>query len=183
MIEDLACYLDIKTIGILCPAVHYEGFNIMSSRNDVEKVSACMTSGSLTNLYAWREIGGFDESYFIDFVDNDFCMRLRLGGYGIIRVNSCVMRHQLGELANIKFLNLFSIKVIRHSPWRFYYMTRNNLRFINDYRDKLNSVKEYLKLFKILWTGLLFTSDRRNTFMYIKRGFYDARMGVSGKMN
>lgn len=182
MIDCLAHYCDTNAIGILCPSVHYEGFNYLRSNNELEKVYACMTSGSLTNLNAWEKVGGFNEDYFIDFVDNEFCMRLGLEGYDIIRVNACVMHHQLGELVNMKFLNLFPMKVFRHSPLRYYYMTRNNLKFINDYRKHLNVVKEYLKLAKILWTGLLFASDRKSTFSFIRRGFHDAHKGLLGKI-
>lgn len=185
MVSHLLTYSNDSTIGIVCPRVDYEDVNIKQKNVDRETtdVYACMTSGSLTNLVAWKNISGFCENYFIDYVDNEFCMRLGLAGYRIVRVNSCIMHHQLGESVKMKFLNLFPISASRHTPWRYYYMTRNNLLFIKKYRKNLNVLKECLKLGSILLGGLLYAGDRKSTFSFIRKGWLDASKGISGKLS
>lgn len=183
IIEQLCRFGNREEIGIVCPSVDYEGLNIQMRPSDgpTTCVYACMTSGSLTNVHAWKKVGGFRDDYFIDFVDNEFCMKLGQAGYKIIRINECVMHHQLGEVRERGVL-CFKKKVSVHSPWRFYYMTRNNLLFIWEYKQYLNVFKEYLKLCSILIPGLLYADDKRNTYSYIKKGFLDARKGKVGRL-
>lgn len=185
IIQKLLRFADIEKVGILCPVVDYEGLNIPSKLSDGEltETYACMTSGSLTNLQAWREVGGFREDYFIDYVDNEFCKKLQLNHYRILRVNNCVMHHQLGNAKEKRILGLFKKKVCIHSPLRYYYMTRNNLLYIWEYKKHLNILKEYLKIASILWYGVLYADDRLSTVRYIYHGVTDACHGVTGKLH
>lgn len=182
IIESMLKYTNTGSVGILCPAVDYEGLNLNSktSKEELTEVYACMSSGSFTNIKAWKIVGGFCDDYFIDFVDNEFCMRLRLNHYKILRVNSCVMHHQLGMTRERSFLGVRR-NVSVHDPIRFYYMTRNNLLFIWKYKSHLSIIKEYLKLGSILWNGLLNADYRESTFLYIMKGIRDAYGGVSGR--
>lgn len=184
IIQKLLKFADIEKVGILCPVVDYEGLNIPSKLSDGEltETYACMTSGSLTNVMAWREVGGFREDFFIDYVDNDFCKKLQLRHYNILRVNDCVMHHLLGEAKTKKLLGIFRRNVCIHKPWRFYYMTRNNLLYIWEYKKHLNVLKEYLKLASIIWYGVLYADDRLSTLRYISQGVSDACHGVTGKL-
>lgn len=183
IIEKLSVYTDKDLIGILCPAVDYDELNIetKSFNEEVTETYACMSSGSFTNIEAWKKIGGFRDDYFIDFVDNEYCMRLRLNHYKILRVNSCIMHHQLGTM---RAKRIWGVKrnVCVHAPIRYYYMTRNNLLFIWEYKSYLNIIKEYLKLGSILWYGLINTDERKRTLSYIKIGIKDANNGVLGEL-
>ena len=111
-------YLSEEKIGIICPAVYYEGWEKKAkSGPPTEYVSACMTSASLTKIQAWKEVGGFREEYFIDYVDNEFCMKLRLHQYKVLRVNGCQMYHQLGD-SGIKKIFGLKLHYTRHNPLR-----------------------------------------------------------------
>lgn len=171
-------------IGILCPAVDYEGLSIKSKANndEVTQTYACMTSGSLTNIHAWKEVGGFRDEFFIDFVDNDFCMKLELHHYKILRVNSCIMHHQLGDAQEKRILGVFRFKASCHSPWRYYYMIRNNLVFILDYKSHLNVVKEYMKLAYVVCYGIISADERKKTISYMIKGYKDARHHKLGQL-
>lgn len=183
MVSELLKYSEDNT-GILCPAVDYEGLSIKSKADnkEVTQTYACMTSGSLTNICAWKEVGGFRDELFVDFVDNDFCMKLELHHYKILRVNSCIMHHQLGEAQEKKILGLFRFKASCHSPWRYYYMIRNNLVFIWDYKSYLNVIKEYLKLAYVVCYGIISADDRKKTFSYMIKGYKDARHHKLGQL-
>lgn len=168
-------YISDNNIAIICPAVYYEGWNKLVKGDDsVDYVKACMTSGSFTRLSVWQDVGGFKEEYFIDFVDNEYCMRLNLAGYRILRVNSCVMKHRLGDS---------DIKIPHHSPLRNYYMTRNYYLFIKEYAKHLPVCKERIKLRFLIFQELWFNKDRRETIRMIKRGLSDAKKGITGKFN
>lgn len=184
LITSMMSYSANEEIGIICPAVYYEGLNVKKqNQEETEYVYACMTSASLTRLKAWKMVHGFQEDYFIDFVDNDFCMKLKLAGYKILRVNKCILHHQLGESHVRKFFyGKIKVCYTKHQPWRFYYMIRNNLYFIHKYRRYLNVIKEYFKVIYIAAKGLLFADEKSNTLLYICRGYRDARNNKLGKM-
>ena len=183
-IDQLSKFTNIPEVGILCPVVDYEGLSIKSNvqNDDIMPIKACMTSGSLTNLNAWKKVGGFRDDFFIDFVDNEYCMKLTVHKYKILRVCGCVMHHQLGESKEYKFLGLFPRLVSVHHPWRYYYMTRNNPPFIWEYRSRLNIIKEYLKIASILWHGIMYSDEKKKTISFIRRGVCDARHHVMGKL-
>jgi rhamnosyltransferase len=90
-----------------------------------EPVGSAITSGNLVRVSVCEEVGGYDESLFIDAVDFDFSLRLRRAGYRIARVPAAAMHHQLGEPRHVPPLlrGVYS----EHSPRRRYYISRNIL--------------------------------------------------------
>jgi rhamnosyltransferase len=63
---------------------------------DAEDVDSCITAGSLCRVAAWQEIAGYDERLFIDFVDFDFCLRLRMAGWRIRITPHAILSHEVG---------------------------------------------------------------------------------------
>ena len=184
MVETLFKGVIGENVGIVCPSVLYEDEDLKMKgygKLGMEEVYACMTSGSLTRVSAWEKVGGFNDNYFIDFVDNEFCMKLKIDGFKVIRNHSCEMKHSLGEPRQVK--SLFGSKSVSiHKPWRYYYMVRNNLTFIRQYRPYLRIIKEYAKLLLIIWDGVRYSYDRKQTLHYIGLGIRDARNGITGRM-
>ena len=177
LIEKLNPYTESDGIGIVCPGVIYEGReNLNTEARGTEYVKACMTSASLTKLSAWKHVNGFREDYFIDFVDNEFCMKLRIAGMNILRIHDVHIVHQLGETKRKLFFTY-----TYHKPFRFYYIARNNLCFIKEYRKHLPLIKEYIKIVCILTKGFIVSDQKIETLRYILRGIYDANHNHMGK--
>ncbi|HTK55242.1 MAG TPA: glycosyltransferase [Gemmatimonadales bacterium] len=91
----------------------------------VEVVGYAITSGNLVKLSVVEEVGGYEESFFIDSVDFDFCLRVRRAGYRIHRVPGATMQHRLGEGRAVP--RLLARFYSEHSPRRRYYISRNIL--------------------------------------------------------
>ena len=116
-----------KDIGIICPKVLDRNFSVEAD-NDIRplvEVNECITSGSLTNVEAWKKYGGFDDQMFIDWVDWDFCYGLKKIGYRIVKTNETSILHELGE--NTRTMQIFGKErlVIHRPPFRTYYIHRN----------------------------------------------------------
>lgn len=89
------------------------------------EVPYAITSGNLVLMRLYEEVGLYDETLFIDGVDFDFSLRVRLAGYAILRVGWARMLHELGEArAQPPLLGRFHTA---HSPERRYYIYRNGL--------------------------------------------------------
>lgn len=96
-------------------------------RGVFEPRAAVMCSGNLLRLSAWQEAGGFCETFFIDYVDDEMCCRLREKGWFVVRANEILLTHSLGNGA--KRLPLGK-QYIPHPAWRYYYIARNLKRMI-----------------------------------------------------
>ena len=163
-----------------------------------ETVKMCDTSGSCTRLSVWKELGKLDDWLFIDLVDNDFCKRIELKGYRIIRINGAVMDHKYGNIApRRKMAERFFIRAgeILHStniqklsfkrivnPMRVYYENRNIL-YLNKKYKKYGGVgynnhhcKTYLGFFLLFSMYSWLVSDRkRDVFLAIRNGIRDGK--------
>ena len=174
-----------EDVGILCPAIKYNGWSSLSNRySDVcIPVKACMTSASYTNVLAWKSVGGFDDSYFIDYVDNEFCMRLKINQYSIIRITTVELEHNLGVCGEKYLFGVIPIRYCLHNPIRYYYMVRNMLYFNITYKKFLNILKEYIKLLLMIVSALYWEKEKKLVLFYIKQGIIDARKHKYGKFN
>ena len=110
-------------------------------KKDVESVNYVITSANIIYLPIWENIGKFDEKLFIDEVDHDFCIRLKLHGYEIVKFNTCFVEHTLGN----RKITLFP-KYNYQSDFRLFYIFRNlmienarygNLPFARNFKKEI----------------------------------------------
>ncbi len=129
---------DFSQVGILTPFHNNKGYKLPNKNIETEELIAVATSGNLVNIKAAVEVGGFIEKLFIDYVDIEFCLRLKLNNYKIIQLNTAVLDHNLGNLIEKKFL-WKKISVTNHSALRLYYRVRNRLFITKNYIFKFPS--------------------------------------------
>jgi rhamnosyltransferase len=127
--------LSFKDVGIISP-LHSNKFNthlVNIDPNKIDKVTTTMTSGNLLCLNACKESGNFLEKLFIDYVDIEYCLRLKQKNFSIYRVNNIVLEHIEGNLSQKKIFSKTFYPINNH-PIRIYYKTRNLLYIIKKYR-------------------------------------------------
>ena len=137
------------------------------------------TSGCLTSIPIFEEVGSFRDDLFIDYVDVEYCMRLRAGGYRVIISPKVCMQHPLGYYKSdrlYKFLCGRSM-VTNYPPLRHYYWTRNGIILAREYFWKnmkwsLNEI--YYLLIRRLVTVLLFEDNKMLKIRYMCRGIHHA---------
>ena len=140
-----------------------------------------MTSGNLVNLKIWKEIKGYNEDYFIDGIDIDYCLKLKKNGYRVVRLNNIEIMHDLGDIKYHNFLGKTYL-CTNHNYIRRYYISRN-YNYIKkeyydiapDYCEPLNHLK--LRLFRII----MFENDKYRKIKNIFRGIKDYKKGITGK--
>jgi len=103
----------------------------MPSRMDNSALIA-ITSGMLIPLETYHRIGPFREDYFIDFVDNEYCLRAGMLGYPVAVNCEIILDHAVGQRSVKNFCGL-TIKPNHHPPIRKYYIFRNGIRTAIDY--------------------------------------------------
>lgn len=85
-----------------------------------------ITSGSLMSLAAFDAVGPFCEPFFIDAVDEEYCLRLRRHSYRVLLTREPLLTHSLGSYTPVR-LGRWTFAHTNHSPLRRYYVTRNRL--------------------------------------------------------
>lgn len=189
-------------IGIICPQVIDKRRAYMEIKGEPKKefIDFCITSASCTSIDVWKKIGGFDEWLFIDLVDNDFCKRLILSGYNILRLNEFVLNQEFGEIVPktpkkqqfwiklSKVLHNQNIAKFSYkkyvSPMRVYY-TNRNIIYINrkfemyglvGYKENYNCKGYVGFLISFCLPSLLRAQNKRKVLMSIIKGILDGKM-------
>jgi rhamnosyltransferase len=156
----------------------------VAERNDFEfrEIKSVMTSGSLVKISALNACGRFDESLFMDYVDHDFCLRLRKHGFKVIQAGNAVLVHQLGSPTLHRFLGKRFLSS-NHSPGRRYHNARNRIlvyrRFLRSetswvLADALGWIREMVKV-------ALVERNRTEKFINVAAGIWDATTGRKTK--
>jgi rhamnosyltransferase len=142
-----------------------------------------VTSGSLHSVQVWREIGGFRDDFFIDYVDIEYCLRARSAGYRVVRACVSTMQHAIGNPTRHRLLFRF-VQPTHHSRVRRYFITRNRIHMWRAFwrkepgsiaRDVTGAAKDLVKL-------LLFETDRLQKLRAMLWGAEDGLRGVTGPL-
>ncbi len=141
-----------------------------------------ITSGSLFSRQAFDLAGYFNEGLFIDYVDIEYCLRLRTLGYHIIEVPSAEMLHRMGSLEERCLLGE-KVHPTHHPPQRRYYQFRNALLLHRQYRKSQQPWcrKNRVILLKILVLILLYERQRWRSCCQIMRGIFHGLRGRAGR--
>ena len=181
LLEGFSRYVEDRNLGIICPRFEINiALNKVITKSDTpnEFVDFCITSASLTNLFVWEKVGGFNEWLFIDCVDYDYCMKLRIAGYKIFMVNNLVIDHCVGTPTIRKLPFGQKIVLYNHSTFRNYYIVRNNIYFVRKYRKEINVSFWIMKFIYFELIKIIFEKDRKGTFSSVKKGFRDGVLAV-----
>ncbi len=122
----------LEKIGVLYPYHVYRNYNTPKEKMEYKEIFVADTSGSLLNLEAYRQVGPFLDALFIDYVDFEYCLRLKLNGYKIIQLNNVRLFQVLGNMVTRDLLAL-KVSITNHQPWRIYYRVRNRILVARKY--------------------------------------------------
>lgn len=153
-----------ESTAIVAASLEIDAYNLQPY---VKKTN--ITSGSMTSLAAWEEVGRFKDYLFIDNVDHEFCSRLEQCNFLIYQLPDVFMQHKLGEPVTRKFFGKTYISP-GYSADRLYYYFRNRL-----YLAKLRGESKF-KVFRFLFKKLLICIivERKKTYK-----IYSALSGIS----
>lgn len=140
-----------------------------------------ISSGTLIPIAVIDDIGGMEESLFVDNIDMEWCFRAAGAGYQLYGVCDAVMAHHLGDdIIALWFLGWRNYA--RHSPIRLYYMMRNRLLlYARSYTPGKWIFRDIFRLAgKLLLYGVLLSPRLENGRMMLK-GLWHGLTGRTGK--
>lgn len=142
----------------------------------------CMTSGSLMPVWAFDQIGCFASDFFIDWVDIEYCFRIRKTGYLLAEASEAILVHAPGQSVPASVLGL-RFWPSHHSAVRRYYMSRNRIVVFRKYlfRLPLWTMKAMHAALKDTAKCFLGEKDRRRKFRNFLLGTWDGLVGRMGQ--
>jgi len=140
---------------------------------EVEEVPICITSGCLTNVKAVLDAGGFNDWLFIDHVDHDMCIRLRLKGYSILRVNAAVLFQEYGLEVVRRKLFFVPVEYHNYTPFRVYYQARNMLYMVRKYGSDFKPLPffHYFRPIAVFFVKFMFEPERFQRLKAFIKGY------------
>lgn len=143
-----------------------------------------ITSGALTKLSVLFQVGGFDERFFIDYVDYDVNQRILMAGHKILRANRTYLLHEVGKAVETWLRvprkdmtgswRLETFYAFGHSAQRCYFKARNRVLFTRKYWRQIGLSHEGVwQLPQQIALTILFESDRGPKLVGFLRGFRD----------
>ncbi len=119
------------TIGAIGPAPYDaetgQGYDRFEGMHDVlaDRFSL-ITSGMLVRRTCFDLVPHFRTDFFVDWVDNDFCLKLRRAGARVVLDRSSRLPHSIGDGRTYRFL-FWKTRILHYAPWRRYWIARNGL--------------------------------------------------------
>jgi rhamnosyltransferase len=162
-------------IGIVAPALNHT-----FQDNTNNELLVAITSGNLINIKVYDSVL-YNDGYFIDSVDFDFCLKVKSAGWSIVQSNGAFLEHRLGISKKINFFGI-NFTYIFHSPLRRYYIFRNHIFLIRDHFKKhpIFLIKKTFFLFKIFTAIILFDTKKKLNVKMIFKGLIDGFKGNIG---
>lgn len=179
---EMSHYLEREPdFGIVAPVIVDRNIGIVGHNPDkeYESVRTCITSGAFTKIKVWKEIGGYDESMFIDSVDFEFCYRVRQVGYKVVQVRDVQLLHEIGKSEKRKFI-FWTVDVKNHTAFRKYYIARNNVYYPLKHHLWLHFIRGNLRNIWLLITVMLYENDKKMKIGNIINGWFE---GLTFKRN
>jgi rhamnosyltransferase len=96
-----------------------------------KKSLTLITSGTLHPIEIFDTVGFYNEKLFIDSVDFDFALRVKLSGYDVVRIEIPLIIHKLGNP-----VRKYGLESSNHNLIRRYYYSRNHFFLTKTYFKK-----------------------------------------------
>jgi rhamnosyltransferase len=179
LIDGLADDLGDASIGVVGPspidAATGKVYETLADRHDLlDDRDMVITSGMLLRRPCLERVPGFREDFFVDYVDLDFCLRLRRAGVRIVRDMAVELPHSIGDVREHRLLGR-KVQVGHYAAWRHYWIARNGTILIRENVRALPVWAVTNTLFMSRWFVqlVLFEPKRRTHAAAFLRGLRD----------
>lgn len=194
-------YLEIsegRRISIIGPSLYdprseeFHGFHVLRGlvykrispaevEEDAVETIGVNSSGSFGALDVYRQVGAFDEGFFIDQVETEWCLRATAAGLPIFGVPGVEMTHYMGDDVLAVRLPGKTYYFPYRSPLRHRYLFRNSVTLLK--RGYVPLLWKFYCAVKLVFSFLLFlvfSSERWAQTSNMLRGLWDGIRGRSG---
>lgn len=138
-----------------------------------KQVDIVISSGMMTTAPVLEKAGSYDEDFFIDFVDIEWCLRCKKAGIPIYVIPDAVLLHKIGN----ETIDMDKMEITVHSPVRTYYKVRNSFLLLYKKAGVVFSIRQILPA---LLHNFLLIFHVENKREYAKSYFTGILHGICG---
>ena len=180
----------IYKVGIIGSKYYDKNSKSLSSKRFYERrklinskymeVSEVISSGSLIPKNTFYTYGKLEEQFFIDFVDFEYCWRVRKNGCKIFLINSSKIYHEIGQGTK----SILGLKIVLSNPVRYYYYFRNLIVLLKrNYVPLAWKIKNFLRIFFLIFVVSFTFKNKLSYLEKIFKGIYHGIIEKLGKFN
>jgi len=165
------------------PLIWRDGFVKPSAkllRQPIWFADLVISSGCMVRREVVEKVGLPRTDFFMDFVDFEYCLRIRSRGYKIVVITRAQLAHEIGNAREVRLPGYCQLWP-NHAPWREYYMSRN-MTYAAWQLYPSHSAKRFVVRHLARHAGgiLLFGSDKLACLTKMAQGFWDGRRATLG---
>jgi rhamnosyltransferase len=147
------------------------------------KLEAVISSGSIMPMAIFDKCGMFAEELFIDYVDVEYCLRIRRKGFQIAVTEQPVLHHTLGSPTLIKVFGFPEFTTPNYGGRRLYYRSRNRIWMVRKFASSFpkmhrRALRLYVREIAQIAVG---EKGSLKKIGYILYGIWDGLAGRMGK--
>ena len=167
------------SVGVIAPIlidIKSFGYKSGHQKTDIDPsivtdAETLATSGSLISKDAFLAVGPMYDWLFIDGIDHEWCFRARKCQLAVLKANSRVMLHNMGDDG----LTLFRrYRPLHRSPTRHRYIIRNTVFMIRQpYVDWRWRLREAIKTLYRIPIYIAISTNKKSTFKQIMFGLIE----------
>ena len=143
-------------------------------------ISESMASGTIIKLSFIKEIGYMNDDLFLDWVDFEWCWKLRDKNIKIVGVKNIFAKHKLGS----NKIKIFNKIYHRHSLLRYYYIIRNGF-ILSIYGGKINlfwRINIFFNTLKYFIGALIINNFSKKSIKFFLKAFFKGLINHKGKL-
>nr|WP_319512544.1 hypothetical protein [uncultured Draconibacterium sp.] len=168
----------IRKNGVPYRIRHLSGKNIRNNQDSLLQVKSVPSSYSLIPTLTFKQIGYFEEDFFIDCIDGNYSLRCRKEGLPVYIDKNGKFTHDVGIGDVIIFgKHLFPIA----NDYRYYYQIRNII--LSKKRNDEKYLKDILLRFVIVLITAIYTIKPFPKIKYFIKGVLHGIANKSGSLN
>lgn len=114
------------------------------------EIKYTITSGLLQKVSLISLIGGWNEKFVIDGIDNEYCFHAMRKGVKTYMVKDIFLNHQYGEPQEVCFMG-HSVSLFNYSPPRYYSIYRSHVQLLRMFPEQ----SKFRNVCKEQWGGLI----------------------------
>lgn len=122
----------------------------LSKSAGITEVKSAITSGMFQKISVISKIGGWNESFAIDGLDDEYVFYAQRIGVKICRVMDAFMNQQYGNPQKVEFLG-HSVTLANYSARRYYMIYRSHVQLVRMFPEQ----KLYKAVYKSHWLGMI----------------------------
>lgn len=125
----------------------------------------------LIPMRVFKKIGLLDESYFMYCEDTEFCLRAKKHGVKFLYNPKAFLYHKVSKSSGGA-----------DSPFCMYYMTRNRLRYIKEYKEFFYFTAKYFTIFTRYIRILIYSVKKMPQADTMRKAISDYKNNIYGKI-